>query len=128
MRTIELYEGVFQPANATEELKKDMMENVIQFLSAWGVQVTRHVLQADPKAFENEAVHALLQAMGEDALPITLVDGVVKKSGDYPTSDELVQFSGFEEEEEGDHEDGCDCGCEHGENCDCCEDHHHHHR
>ncbi len=133
MHRIELFEGSLRSTSSVEDLKISMMENSIQFLKAWGVSIERHRLQDDPQAFENEAVRTLLQAQGESALPITLVDGAVAKSGEYPTSNDLVQFSGFEEEEEDDcgcgcdHEGEYDCGCEHGEDCDCCDGHHHHH-
>ncbi len=59
-----------------------------------GAQVTRHTLSQEPVAFvESELVRGIIQAGGEDALPVVLVDGRLKWAGHYPTTAELTALS-----------------------------------
>ncbi len=56
-----------------------------------GADVTRYNLGSEPGAFAgSDTVRAVLQAGGEDALPVVLVDGKLKWTGHYPTRDELA--------------------------------------
>jgi hypothetical protein len=56
-----------------------------------GVSVARHNLTSDPEAFvANPKVTGLMQAFGEKALPVLVVDGEIHIHGRYPTREELV--------------------------------------
>ena len=56
----------------------------------------------------NKAVNEKIEAEGNSVLPITVVDGAIVKSGNYPTNDEITSYIGvrFIEETEG----SCGCG------------------
>ena len=62
----------------------------VETLKKEGVTVKRFNLSQDLDAFAgNNTVKALLAAHGTDILPVTLVDGVVCKEGEYATIDEM---------------------------------------
>jgi len=70
---------------AAESLTSDL-----QWLSDWGVEVTRYSLARQPGAFAaNPEVAALLSQQGSDSLPAIVVEGVLRSSGRYPTRIEL---------------------------------------
>ncbi len=88
-------------------------------LEAEGVKIERFNLSQQPGAFvENTHVAGLLQAFGEEALPVTLVNDTILIYGRYATREEIltalakepgppssqVQTSGA-------------CGCEPGSGC-----------
>jgi hypothetical protein len=118
MHRIELIEGPFKQSGSADALLFSLMENAIEYLRAWGVAFGRYSV-SDPLFEQNHQICGILAKLGESALPITIVDGQVAKTGEYPTSDELIAFSGIEEENNCEHCEGCDCGCENGESCDC---------
>lgn len=56
-----------------------------------GVKVERHNLTSDPKAYvDNQKVNKLLMDNGVDILPITMVEGEIVKTKEYPTNEEFV--------------------------------------
>lgn len=58
-----------------------------------GVKVERHNLTSDPKSYiDNHIVNQLLIDNGVDILPITMVDGEVVKTKEYPTNEEFVRI------------------------------------
>lgn len=58
-----------------------------------GFSINRFNLSNDPSAFvENKKVNTLLFDKGVEALPVTLVDGEVIKTGDYPTAQEFADW------------------------------------
>lgn len=60
------------------------------------IDVARHDLSADPKAFmENEDVNNALNQRGIDVLPITVLDGRIVQSGRYPTNEEFGRLLGL---------------------------------
>jgi len=64
-----------------------------------GIKVERHNLSDNPQAFvDNKAVNKLLVDEGVDVLPITMVDGEVVKTGEYPTNEEFVELLEIPEE------------------------------
>lgn len=66
---------------------------VISRLEKNGVKVDRHNLTSNPKIFvESRIVNKLLNEGGVDILPITIVDGVVVKTKEYPTNIEFVKL------------------------------------
>jgi Arsenical resistance operon protein ArsD len=66
----------------------------LKWLVESGVSVERYNLAQQPKAFaESLAAKQALEAKGEAALPLIIVDGVVKSSGVYPLRDELAEWA-----------------------------------
>ena len=68
---------------------------VLSSLKKAGINVERHSLSSDPKAFmQYESVSNALYSHGEEALPITVLDGKIVKSGGYPTNGEFAEWLG----------------------------------
>ena len=66
---------------------------LISRLEKKGVKVERHNLTSNPKAFvDNKVINAMLMNEGVDVLPVTIVDGEVVKTKDYPTNEEFVKM------------------------------------
>lgn len=64
----------------------------LRWLEAQGIHVERFNLSQQPGAFvENQRVSGLLQAFGDKALPVTLVNDTILAYGRYPSRDELIQ-------------------------------------
>ncbi len=65
----------------------------LRWAETQGARVARHNLTSDPDAFvANTKVTGLMQALGEKALPILLIDGEIRAHGHYPTRDELASL------------------------------------
>lgn len=61
--------------------------------------IVRRNLAQNPDAFlRNPQVAELLKTDDMSCLPITLVDGTVKKTGAYPTNAELTAYTGVDSE------------------------------
>jgi hypothetical protein len=61
-----------------------------------GVQMQRYNLSQQPMVFaERPVVKAMLERTGEDALPLTLVDGEVALAGRYPSRADLARWAGI---------------------------------
>jgi|GEM_PF-209388 len=92
---VELYEpamccqtGVCGPA--VDQQLIDVRED-LRWAEAQGARVARHNLSSDPDAFvANPKVTGLMQAFGEDALPVLVVDGDIAIHGRYPSREELA--------------------------------------
>ncbi len=66
---------------------------IIVRLKHRGFEVKRFNLTSDPAAYlENKKINELLLTQGVDALPVTLVDGEVVKTGSYPLDQEFVDL------------------------------------
>jgi hypothetical protein len=84
--------GVCGPSVDPELLR---VAAVLENLKKAGIEVARHNLTSDPSAFmQNEAVSNALNQKGAEALPITVVDGNIAKSGSYPTNEEFAKLLG----------------------------------
>ena len=71
----------------------------LEWLQGQGVEVLRYNLSQQPAAFVGEPiVKAALSAVGNDCLPITLVEGKVACMGRYLTRDLLARAVGVEAE------------------------------
>ena len=69
----------------------------VQWLEQRGVAVRRFNLGQEPGAFlADDEVRGRLDAEGEDALPIVLVDGELVASGSYPDRQQLAEALGLE--------------------------------
>jgi hypothetical protein len=61
-----------------------------------GAQLERFNLAQQPMAFaENAPVKDILERAGQEALPITLVDGMVVLAGRYPSRADLARWAGL---------------------------------
>ncbi len=94
-RRLELYEpamccqtGVCGPS--VDQALIDVRED-LRWAESQGAQVARHNLSSDPDAFvANPKVTGLMQAFGEAALPVLVVDGDIAIHGRYPSRGELA--------------------------------------
>lgn len=76
-----------------------------------GAQLERFNLGRDPMAFAgNPAVKGFLERSGQQALPLTLVDGEVALAGRYPTRADLARWAGIAEPAAATAQAGCGCG------------------
>jgi len=91
-----------------------VVRNLRRF-EAEGITVERYNLAQQPDAFvQNSKVAGLLQAFGEKALPVTLINNDVFVYGRYPSRDEVVAALEQQREQEPvaaqNTDGGCTCG------------------
>ncbi|MFA6839136.1 MAG: arsenite efflux transporter metallochaperone ArsD [Dysgonamonadaceae bacterium] len=68
----------------------------IETLKRNGISIKRHNLSTEPQDFvSNTIVNNYLQEHGAEALPITLLDGEIAVTKDYPTTKQLSEWTGF---------------------------------
>lgn len=73
------------------------MNETVLALKKQGVEVTRFNLAQQPKDFmANKTVSDLLHKNGKKALPVTIIDGEVFKTGGYPLYEDLCNKLGIE--------------------------------
>lgn len=66
----------------------------LEWLQQSGVSIARFNLAQQPKAFaESTEAKLALESKGESALPLIVVDGVVKSSGIYPSREQLAEWT-----------------------------------
>jgi hypothetical protein len=66
----------------------------LDWLKSSGATVERFNLSQEPAAFVEDAVRQALEAKGEAALPLVMVDGQVKSTGTYPSREQLAEWGG----------------------------------
>jgi len=101
MKKIEIFDpamccstGVCGPSIDPELMR---MATVINTLKEKGIIIKRHGLSSEPQDFiSNKVINDILQKDGADVLPVTLVDGVVLKTKEYPTNEELSGWLNIE--------------------------------
>jgi hypothetical protein len=65
----------------------------LRWAETQGASVERHNLTSDPDAFvANPKVTGLMQAFGDKALPILVIDGEIRTHGHYPGREELASL------------------------------------
>ncbi|WP_456274654.1 arsenite efflux transporter metallochaperone ArsD [Bacillus sp. AK031] len=65
-----------------------------------GFDVKRFNLANDPAAFvEYEVINTLLHEEGPESLPAVMLNGIVVKTGEYPSNLELAEWFGIKAEE-----------------------------
>lgn len=97
MKKIEIFDpvmccatGVCGPSIDPELLR---VATVINTLKEQGIIITRHGLSNEPQDFiANKVISDVLQKEGPEILPVTLVDGEIAKTKEYPTNEELSQW------------------------------------
>ena len=100
MKKIEIFDpamccstGVCGPSIDLELLR---MATVISSLQQQGIVIKRHGLSQEPQAFiSNQVISDILQKEGVGVLPVTLVDGEIAKTKEYPTNKELSDWLGI---------------------------------
>lgn len=100
MKRIEIYDpamccstGVCGPSIDQELLRISTVLNKLANNLDSGVKVDRYNLTNNPQAFiDNEAINEMLNKKGVDILPVTIVDGKIVKTKNYPTNDELSKL------------------------------------
>jgi hypothetical protein len=100
MKNIEIFDpsmccstGVCGPAIDPELMR---MATLVNSLGRKGIEIKRHNLSSEPQDFvANKAVSDLLAKEGAEVLPITLLDGEVVKTHQYPTNEELSEWLGM---------------------------------
>lgn len=82
--------GVCGPSVNKELLR---VASVLNNLKEKGVLVERYNLANNPQIFvDNKEINSLLNRDGVDVLPVTMVDGAVVKTKDYPTDEEFCSL------------------------------------
>lgn len=73
------------------------MNDAVLALKKQGIEVERFNLAQQPRAFmDNPKVKQLLTKNGKKILPITLVNGEIFKTGEYPSYEDLCKVLGIE--------------------------------
>ncbi|HML31989.1 arsenite efflux transporter metallochaperone ArsD [Sporomusa sphaeroides] len=118
MKKIEIFDpamccstGVCGPSIDPELLR---IATVINSLKEKGIIIKRHGLSNEPQDFiSNKVISDILQKEGADVLPVTLVDGEVAKTKEYPTNEELSKWLDTEiKTKQPEKKGGCCCGPE----------------
>ncbi|TFC50738.1 MULTISPECIES: arsenite efflux transporter metallochaperone ArsD [unclassified Cryobacterium] len=68
----------------------------IDWATSAGGSVRRFNLAQEPLAFaENETMRSFLHTVGQEGLPVTMVDGATVLTGRYPSRPELAKWAGL---------------------------------
>ncbi len=68
----------------------------VEWARQQGVPIERFNLAQQPMAFaDNAIVKGFLERAGQEALPVTLVDGELALAGRYPTRADLARWTGI---------------------------------
>jgi hypothetical protein len=122
-RQIELYEtamccetGVCGPS--VDEQLLAVRED-LRWAESQGASIARHNLTSNPDAFvANPKVTGLMQAFGDKALPVLVIDGEIAAHGRYPNRDELATLlAAAPASEPAAPEKSSGCGCSPGSGC-----------
>jgi hypothetical protein len=82
--------GVCGPSVNKELLR---VATVINTLKNKGVLIERYNLTSNPQAFiDYKEINQILNTKGVEALPVTMVNGVVVKTGSYPINNEFCKL------------------------------------
>ena len=87
--------GVCGPSVDPELLR---VSTVINSLKNKGALIERYNLSGNPQAFvDNKEINRILNTSGIEELPVTMVDGAVVKTKNYPTDEEFHRLLGITE-------------------------------
>jgi hypothetical protein len=76
------------------------IKTMLRALTSEGKKVLRYGLIENPDVFaRNKEVSEVVSKNGTSELPITVVDGEIKRKGSYPSNLELATWSGMTQEE-----------------------------
>ncbi len=100
MKKIEIFDpamccttGVCGPSVDKELMR---IAAVVNSLKDQGIDIQRRGLSTEPQDFvSNKVISDALQKEGANILPVTLVDGKIAKTKEYPTNEELEDWLGI---------------------------------
>ena len=92
MKKIDIYEPAMCCATGVcgPSIDQNLMRiaTVINSLKKRGIVINRHGLSTEPQDFiANKVISEILEKEGVEILPVTLVDGEVAKTIEYPTNE-----------------------------------------
>jgi hypothetical protein len=122
VRQIELFEGAMCCETgvcgpSVDEQLITVRED-LRWAETQGATVARYNLTSGPDAFvANPKVTGLMQAFGEKALPVLVIDGEIVTHGGYPTRDELATLIGKASTAAEAPAKSSGCGCSPGSSC-----------
>ncbi|KRM59547.1 arsenite efflux transporter metallochaperone ArsD [Secundilactobacillus malefermentans] len=101
MKKIELFEPAM--CCATGVCGPSVNQDLLRITSAFealnedaGIEARRYNLSQNPKIFtQRPEILAEIQINADSALPITEIDGEIVKTGSYPTTAELSDYTGL---------------------------------
>ncbi|WP_158738209.1 arsenite efflux transporter metallochaperone ArsD [Alteribacillus sp. YIM 98480] len=71
----------------------------LHILKNKGIDIHRYNLAQEPDPFvQKQDISKLMEEKGTDILPITMLDGEIVKSGEYPSRTELSEWLGISQE------------------------------
>ncbi len=100
MKKVEIFDpamccttGVCGPSVDKELMR---IATVVNSLKELGIVIQRHGLSTEPQDFvSRKVISDVLQKEGANILPVTLVDGEIAKTKEYPTNEELEDWLGI---------------------------------
>lgn len=120
---------IYEPVKATQagmvnaeiEAGRQRITIFTGHLKKHGITITRYNLKTSPDEFMmNFEVNMLVRNLGQKCLPITIVNGMVRKKGSYPTKQEVIEWLGIPSDYLASVSEGACCGG----GCEGCDDHH----
>lgn len=85
-----------------EIYEQDLSElpNVSDELSKNDIGIKWYSYSSEPEKFKsNKLMNGLLEKSGKTILPVTVIDGIVKKTGSYPAESEIYGWLGIKSAE-----------------------------
>lgn len=100
MKTIQIYDPALCCSTGVCGVEVDQtlvhFSADLEWAKQCGAQIERFNLAQQPMAFVlNATVKGFLERAGQEALPLTLVDGEIALAGRYPTRAELGRWAGL---------------------------------
>ena len=104
MKKLEIFEpamccstGVCGPSVDKELLRISLVFNKLEKDN--NLTVNRFNLSSSPQEFmDNKVINKIINSNGVDDLPVTIVDGEVVKTKEYPSNDELAKWLALDKE------------------------------
>jgi len=104
MKKLEIFEpamccstGVCGPSVDKELLRISLVFNKLE--KDKDLTVNRFNLSSSPQEFmDNKVINKIINTNGVDDLPVTVVDGEVVKTKEYPSNDELAEWLALDKE------------------------------
>ena len=104
MKKLEIFEpamccstGVCGPSVDKELLRISLVFNKLEKDN--DLTVNRFNLSSSPQEFmDNKVINKIINTNGVDDLPVTVVDGEVVKTKEYPSNDELAEWLALDKE------------------------------
>lgn len=100
MKTIQIYDPALCCSTGVCGVDVDQVLVTFSANVDWakqqGAQIERFNLAQQPMAFANNAtVKGFLERAGQEALPVTLIDGELALAGRYPSRADLARWAGL---------------------------------